>query len=1152
MRDDTRLNQRTWELMSQAGQAFFSALVEHLATTLGVRVAFIVESMDLKGERVAPLATWGVRGFREKGAYSTQGTPCERLSSGAAGIYPNNLMNYFPGDAWLQQSGMQSYAAIPLLNEHAHVLGHMGVLDDREMESPGDIIDLLESFARRAREEIVRKRLDTGLQRILGGGSWLLYRASPPQFAHRLQTSDGAGFLGYTQGELALYDDLCCRQMFEEDRPRVLKAFALALENGRDFVIEYRLWERQRETLHRFRDHGRIERDGDGRPIAIVGVLVDITVQRQRRDELRQDEVDVLSRLGDLPGLVYRADREFVFRFVGSGARTLTGYSAQALKQGGGIDFKQLIHPKDRARVRAERERVTADRSGFNIEYRITATDNSERHVRDTGCALFDREGGVSGYEGFILDQTKQYRTLQHLHESEQYFRAFFDNSADGLLFADPDTGQFLGGNRRICEMLGYSEEELKQRSVRDIHREEELPWVMKEFRRLVNREGTRSTDIPVKRKDGSLFYANISAFWIQHQGKECLVGAFRDVTDNKKTEQALRIEKEKLAGYLDNAAVMTLVLDDSGTILLVNRAGCEVLGRPVEDIIGANWFEQFLPTHLQDKVKRVHDQVIAGGVESLEYFENPIINAQGEERMIAWHNSVLRNNQGRIIATLSSGEDITDEREAERALESARKRLRFVLTNAPAIIFVCEPREPYAISYLTDNAVEQLGYKLQQLKGRSGFWDDLAHPDDLEDMAGAVSRFFRQGYIQNELRIRLKNGSYRWYQNHLKLISDSEGKPIEAIGYLMDIHRTKEAESALQEREARLAHAQKITHVGSWERDLVDDNERWSNEVFRIFGYAPQAFTPSESRMLEFVHPDDRDRFQSCIRQGLASKEQFEFEFRVLRSSGEKRLVRALNEVTRDRKGKAVSLLGTLQDCTVRRETETQLRRSREELRRLADHLQSAREHERIAIAREIHDEMAQSLTAQKIDLVRLKSRLPPGDPLLVELSEEILQSIDQTINSVQRILTELRPALLDDLGLVAAIEWQVNEFRRRTEMQCHLSLPDEEPDLTDKERTALFRIMQESLSNIQRHANATEISLALMVEGAWLSMEITDNGKGISDIELLGSRSFGLMGMRERAHIFGGNVNIQGEEGKGTTVSARIPLSGGRSTVN
>ncbi len=899
MRENTQLNQVTWELMSQSGQVFFSSLVEHLATVLGLRVAFIVESLDSKGKRVAPLASWGVKGFREECAYNTSGTPCERLAHGAAGIYPNNLLDHFPEDTWLQQTDMQSYVAIPLLNEHGHVLAHMGVLDDRAIENPDEIINLLESFAHRVKDEIIRKKLD-------------------------------------------------------EEQPR----------------------------------------------------------------------------------------------------------------------------------------------------------------------------------------------TLQKLNESEELFETLFDNTSCGLIFADPETGRFIECNRRICDMLGYSREELKQRSIMEIHREEDLPRVMKEFEKLANHEASDNLEFLTKRKDGSLFETLISNFWIKYKGKDCLVGAFVDISANKKIERALRLEKEKFANYLDNAAVMTLVLDEQGTVLLINRMGCEVLGRPTEDIIGRNWFTSFLPDRLRDGVRQVHDRMIAGDTEPVASFENPVINAKGEERLISWRNSVLRNGKSNIIATLRSGVDITDERNAEVALESARKRLHFVVKNAPAIIFVCEALEPYSISYLTHNAVEQLGYESTQLIGRSGFWSELTHPDDMDDVISTIAHFFEQGQAQSEMRIRLQDGNYRWFQNHMKLIHDSEDRPVEIIGYLMDIHRTKEAELALQRREARLAHAQKLTHVGNWDRDLASAEERWSSEIYRIFGYAPHSFAPSERRMLKSVHPDDRQMFLSSMRQGLATREKFNFEFRVRRSNSEVRFVLALNEVVRDRKGEAVALLGTLQDVTERRLAEAQLKRNHEELRRLADHLQSAREDERISVAREIHDEMAQSLTAQKIDLVRLKSRLPADDTYLAGLSEDILQSINQTINSVQNILTELRPALLDDLGLLAAIEWQVDQFQQRTEMQCKLSLPSEEPKLTYKERTALFRIMQESLSNVLRHSNATQMVVELSVEGHWLLMTISDNGIGVLEIDVLDSKSFGLMGMRERAHIFGGTVTIEGSFGKGTIVSTRIPL--------
>jgi len=136
---------------------------------------------------------------------------------------------------------------------------------------------------------------------------------------------------------------------------------------------------------------------------------------------------------------------------------------------------------------------------------------------------------------------------------------------------------------------------------------------------------------------------------------------------------------------------------------------------------------------------------MIAGDTKPVGLFETPVINALGEERLIHWRNSVLRNGKNNIIATLSSGVDITDERNAELALKSTRKRLRFVVRNLPAIIFVCEALEPYKISYLTDNAVEQLGYKSVQMIGRSGFWSELTHPDDIDDVISTISHFFER-----------------------------------------------------------------------------------------------------------------------------------------------------------------------------------------------------------------------------------------------------------------------------------------------------------------------------------------------------------------------------------------------------------------------
>ena len=220
-----------------------------------------------------------------------------------------------------------------------------------------------------------------------------------------------------------------------------------------------------------------------------------------------------------------------------------------------------------------------------------------------------------------------------------------------------------------------------------------------------------------------------------------------------------------------------------------------------------------------------------------------------------------------------------------------------------------------------------------------------------------------------------------------------------------------------------------------------------------------------------------------------------------------------------------------------------TERKNAEEGLRQIAGHLQSAGEQERGAIARELHDEMGQSLTAIKIDLVRLRKRLPDAEQEAQDLLNNTLQLVNETITSVQRILSELRPSILDHLGLVAAIEWQANEFQERTGIECVLSLDSKAPDLSREQTMALFRIFQESLTNVSRHSGATQVRIDLSERDNRHQLTVADNGSGISEQDLKSSNAYGLMGMRERAHVFGGQLEFRGEAGTGTTICLRFP---------
>jgi signal transduction histidine kinase len=227
------------------------------------------------------------------------------------------------------------------------------------------------------------------------------------------------------------------------------------------------------------------------------------------------------------------------------------------------------------------------------------------------------------------------------------------------------------------------------------------------------------------------------------------------------------------------------------------------------------------------------------------------------------------------------------------------------------------------------------------------------------------------------------------------------------------------------------------------------------------------------------------------------------------------------------------------------RRKTEEKLRRSHEQLRALSVYLQHIREDERIRISRQVHDELGQSLTGLKMDLYWLSTRVPRQLRELHDKAKSMSAHIDSTIQTVRRISTELRPGILDDLGLVAALEWQAHEFQKRSGIKCEVTSDLKEAILDEDLNTAFFRIFQETLTNISRHANATKVTVHLKRSRGHLTLSVHDNGRGISEAEISNTKSIGLLGMRERAALLGGKVTFVGAPDEGTTVVVRIPLS-------
>ena len=257
-----------------------------------------------------------------------------------------------------------------------------------------------------------------------------------------------------------------------------------------------------------------------------------------------------------------------------------------------------------------------------------------------------------------------------------------------------------------------------------------------------------------------------------------------------------------------------------------------------------------------------------------------------------------------------------------------------------------------------------------------------------------------------------------------------------------------------------------------------------------------------------------------------------------------------ALRDLNKHLEKKVAERTATLEaEISERNRAEEELKNSREQLRALAARLESMREEEGRRIAREVHDNLGQALTALNMNLFELESQIAElGNEtrrdLLLNTIRSMSNLINTTVHAVREIATELRPGMLDDLGLVPAIEWQARDFQERTGIQCEFI--SENINLDQERSTSIFRIFQEILTNVARHAKATRVNMRLKEDTDKIILEVEDNGRGVTEKEIHNPRSLGLLGMRERALLFGGEVNIRGRQGKGTTVTVCIPIKG------
>jgi PAS domain S-box-containing protein len=470
-----------------------------------------------------------------------------------------------------------------------------------------------------------------------------------------------------------------------------------------------------------------------------------------------------------------------------------------------------------------------------------------------------------------------------------------------------------------------------------------------------------------------------------------------------------------------------------------------------------------------------------------------------------------------------------------EKALVRAQSRIDSVLNGVADTHILFDLNWRYL--YVNKAAKRAIGRPLAQILGRT-LWE--LYPD----IVG--SELERQYHRAMKERVPVTFDFHyvpldTWWEN--RFYPAPEGLSV----FATNITERKRAEERLRQSEERFQQlAERIPEV-FWMTDPDSHQLLYVSPAYqKIWGQPCESLYKRPNAWMEAIHPDDRGRVEESSTQQVLGR--YDEEFRINRPDGSVRWIRDRAFPVNDTSGQVYRIMGIAEDITERKFAGETLKTTHEQLRALSARLQAARDEEATRIAREVHDELGGAVTCLKWDLEsfdRIISELrdQPQLPVLHEKLQNMLKLTDATIITITKISSELRPTALDDLGLVAAIDWQARQFQSRSGINCNFQCSID-VDLNKEQSTTIFRIFQEALTNILRHAQATSVDISMKEQAGEFVLKVSDNGRGITEYEKSSLQSLGLLGMRERAHLIGADIRFTGIGGSGTEVMVRVPI--------
>ena len=728
---------------------------------------------------------------------------------------------------------------------------------------------------------------------------------------------------------------------------------------------------------------------------------------------------------------------------------------------------------------------------------------------------------------GFIRDITERKKN----EEALRYQARLLQSVSDAITSLDMNR-VIVSWNDACEELYGFTPEEAIGKRIPELVIFEYPHTNNEDVFKQVFSEGQWKGEfnfIHPKTKSKTYLLSSINVLKNQQEETIGFIITSKDITARKKIDLLLKESEEKYRTLVEQASDGIFIADKDGRFIIVNSSGCNMSQYSFEEL----------------KNLSIYDLAL-----SEELIENPFHFSEMENNRVARAERKMKRKDGTLLdvevtAKFISGNrflafvrDVSDRKKTEEEIIKSKRLFQNLVESISGVYWVTN-LETYETLYISPSYEYVWGLKCSDLYKNSADFINSVHPDDKEILVDAHKNIGNTHKASITYRIIRPDGEIRWISANTNVVVDIKGNKIE-YGYAEDItERNKAAEESLQsEQKYRLLFYN--NPLPMWmttipDLDIIEVNEA----AIKHYGYSRKEFLKLNAKDLRPA--EDVEHFVAEVKKmkpGINNTRAW----RHKKKDGTIIHVEIYShEIFYE--GQRV-WLGLSNDVTEKYEAKEQLQKSYEDIRQLASNLQSIREDERTNMAREIHDELGQQLTGLKMDLHWLTRKINSTDAEVTNKMDESIELINATIASVRKISTDLRPSILDDLGLLAALEWQGEEFEKRSGTRVEFINKAGEITVQPKTATAIFRIYQELLTNIARHANASLVKTELYIEQDNLYFSLIDNGVGFEPEAIKNKKTLGLLGIKERSLLLGGTYEFKSAPGMGSVTKISIPL--------